>query len=352
MAKRRTWREVDGERVEGTWRHVFIRNGDRHYLTDLVVYADAMVDCWGLGTLDEFAGKLASGRVATAIPDGAEASALHLGAWKFAEPQGWVTAGALLAEVLDEVDQLNDRPDSTARCLAAVDVFLAEQTEDNRTALRTAYLAIPEHLRVYALGDMDRKDWPLRVLAAGPGNHYSWRGEDEVVTDKAHAGALAYFAGRKRTPAAGVPAEPVETSIVITLSAFPDGWPEDAGILVLRNEFPAPITVGERTHPSVADAYEAIAGTVTEQERTAVMAALLRLKFAQHPALAETLTATGTTRLIYVDTSAFWGRHSTTGRNWMGRLLELMRSELAVQRREPFTSLNFSASIDPKGIDH
>lgn len=193
MTKRRTWREVDGERIPGTWRHVFIRNGDRHHLTDLFIYADGMVDCWGLCTLDEFAGKLASGQVATEVPDGAEASALHLGAWKFAEPQGWVTADALFAEVLDEVDKLAGRPDSTARCLAAVDVFLAEQTEDNRAAVRAAYHAIPEHLRIYALGDVDRRDWPLRVLAAGPGNRYSWQDEDKLVSKKEHAAALRYF---------------------------------------------------------------------------------------------------------------------------------------------------------------
>ncbi|GGU58454.1 DUF7638 domain-containing protein [Lentzea flava] len=193
MAKRRTWREADGERVEGTWRHVFIRNGDRHFLTDLFIYADGMVDCWGLCTLDEFAEKLASGKVATVVPDGAEASALHLGDWTFAEPQRWVTADALLAEVHDTVDQLSGRPDSTARCRAAVDVFLADQTEENRAALHAAYTAIPEHMRVYALGDMDRQDWPLRVLAAGPGNTYTWWDDDEIVTDEAYAEALAYF---------------------------------------------------------------------------------------------------------------------------------------------------------------
>ncbi|MEV6239754.1 hypothetical protein [Lentzea sp. NPDC051838] len=193
MAQRRTWREVDGERIDGTWRPVFVRNGDRYFLTDLVIYADGMLDCWGLVTLDEFAGMLASGKVATEFPEGAEGSALHLGAWKFAEPQSWITPEALLAEVRDDVDQLAGRPDSTARCLAAVDVFLDEQTEENRASVREAYLAIPEHMRVYALGDMDRRDWPLRVLAAGPGNRYSWQDEELTVGRKAHAAALKYF---------------------------------------------------------------------------------------------------------------------------------------------------------------
>jgi len=36
---------VDGQRVEGTWRHVFVRNWDRYFLTDLIVYADGAIDC-------------------------------------------------------------------------------------------------------------------------------------------------------------------------------------------------------------------------------------------------------------------------------------------------------------------
>ena len=60
---------MDGERIEGTWRHAFIRNGGTYFLTDLLIYADGMVDCWGLETLEGFAGKLASGWVATDLPE-------------------------------------------------------------------------------------------------------------------------------------------------------------------------------------------------------------------------------------------------------------------------------------------
>jgi hypothetical protein len=85
--RQRKWRNVDGERIEGTWRHAFIRNGRDYYLTDLFIYADGMVDYWGLVTLEEFEGKLASGWVATTLDEGARASAHNLAAWKLAEPQ-------------------------------------------------------------------------------------------------------------------------------------------------------------------------------------------------------------------------------------------------------------------------
>lgn len=368
--RRRTWRNVDGQRIEGTWRHAFIHNGN-YFLTDLLIYADGMVDCWGLETLEGFADKLASGWVATDLPEGAQASVHHLASWKFAEPKTWLTPEMLLGEVRDDIDNLNGRPDSTGRCLAAVDVFRDQPSEANRAAVREAYEAIPEHLRRYALGDMDRKDFPLRVIATGPGNQIElWSGNTVDVTEEMHASALEYFAEREqwrqqaktKTPADG-PAEPIESSIHLNYMVFPGGWPQDPGVLVLRNEFPAPIVIGSRTYSTVTHAYWALAvaderrqaeildadrpqdaqklaadSTLRDdwpQMRLAVMTRLLRAKFDQHPDLAETLTATGTNRLIYADMhSRYWGDWGHEGRNWMGRLLETVRSELALSETD------------------
>jgi predicted NAD-dependent protein-ADP-ribosyltransferase YbiA (DUF1768 family) len=59
------------------------------------------------------------------------------------------------------------------------------------------------------------------------------------------------------------------------------------------------------------------------------MAALLRDKFERHPAMAATLLGTGDARLLYNDRSSkYW---SSGGANWLGRLLELVRSELATR---------------------
>lgn len=58
------------------------------------------------------------------------------------------------------------------------------------------------------------------------------------------------------------------------------------------------------------------------------MATLLRAKFRQHPDLAQILTATGTAVITYSQfDSEFWGHR----RNWMGRLLEAARAELALE---------------------
>ncbi|MFJ3897268.1 MULTISPECIES: NADAR domain-containing protein [unclassified Streptomyces] len=70
-----------------------------------------------------------------------------------------------------------------------------------------------------------------------------------------------------------------------------------------------------------------------EHARTAVMPRLLNAKYHQHPELAETLLATDDATVIHDDmNSAFWGDNAGQGRNWSGRILKLVRSELQAQR--------------------
>ncbi|MFF2750033.1 NADAR family protein [Kitasatospora sp. NPDC058048] len=366
IGKQITHRTADGVRIPGTWRHAFIHNGGRYFLTDLFIYADGLIDCWELVTVEEFEEKLRTGWVATTLPEGGEASAHDLADWKFGEPESWLTPELLLAEIRDTIDQLNGRPDSTDRCLAAVDTFLADRTEENRAAARAAFLAVPESQRRYALGDMDSKDRPLRILVAGPGGR-TYLSFDGTVTQEDYDGALAYFEERARrqaerptrVPADG-PAAPHAPAVQL-YQWYPGEPVEDPGKRGLRNDYPAPITVADVTYPSVAHAYWALSAARPEvraaiataddsaaarrlaagaprregweHARTAVMTRLLRAKYDQHPELAEILLATDDATVIYDDmASDFWGDNAGRGRNWTGRLLELVRSELHVRR--------------------
>lgn len=159
----RTYRVEDGERIEGSWRQIFIRNGT-YFLAELKVYADGMIDCWGLVDFAAFRQKVASGWVATTFPQGARASAHHLVDWRFDDPWSMLTPQQLIAEVADEIEHLAGRPTSEDRCRAALDRYLDDLSGENLAALRDAYHAVPEHVRMFLLGDQDAKDWPLRVL--------------------------------------------------------------------------------------------------------------------------------------------------------------------------------------------
>ncbi|MER5761599.1 NADAR family protein [Streptomyces sp. NPDC002082] len=366
IGNRITHRVVDGVRIPGTWRPAFIHNG-HHHLIDLFIYADGLIGCWELVTVEEFEEKLRTGWVATTVPEGAAAAANGLGEWKFSEPRHWTTPDQLVAEIRDTIDQLNDRPDSTARCLAAVDVFLADRTEGNRAAARTAFLAIPKSQRHWALGDLDNKAWQLRTLVAGPGGRTYRFPREPAVTQERYDEALAYFeerARRKGEPGARLPADGPAVPYAPTAHLPHTLKPEllaDPGRLGLRNEYPAPLTLGKTIYPSATHAYwalsvadpelsAAITATDTylqarrlavtaprregwEQARTAFMTSLLRAKYEQHPELAEILLATDDATLVYDDfDSAFWGHNAGQGRNWTGRLLELVRSELHMRR--------------------
>ncbi|MGW3772958.1 NADAR family protein [Actinomadura verrucosospora] len=364
----RIHRTEDGRRIEGVARPVFIHNGSYH-LTNLLVFADGAINCWEWVDLEGLRGKLECGWVVTEVPEGGEISAFELGRWKAAEPMFGLTSEMLLGEVADDIERLNDRPDSTDRCLAALDRYLESRDEADRLALREAYLAMPAHKRHYSLGDMDNKDRPLVFLCTDVGERPigGWF-DDDVVTEAMREWALDYFAEEARARAeyeskrsGDDPQEPPGGTIHLGGRVFPRGWPESPGIDALQNDYPAPIEAGGVLYPSVTHAYWALstedpqvreriraaerpydAQKLAEeasrvqgwpQVRTAVMAGLMRAKYARHPELAEILLGTGDAPIGYGGIeSDHWITRGDRGRNWVGRLLELIRSEIRAQR--------------------
>ncbi|HEY9368735.1 NADAR family protein [Streptomyces sp.] len=331
MSKQNIVRLVDGERIPGLSRPAFLRNGDHHYLVQLGVYADGLIDCWGLLTLEEFDADVRRGRIVTRFEEGARAAVYETVEWEFGTVlSNILTPESLLAEIRDDIDDLNDRPDSTARAWRAVHAFRAEPTEERRAALRAAYEEIPEHERHAALADHSVGDGPLHDLAMGIGAD---------VTPDQYQESLDYFDDEWGDPREFLARpwrrpEPEHPTVLL------DPWhpvsapPQPPGLAVLRNEWPAPVRVGDVTYSSVAEAWAAI--DPPAEARTAVMAALLRAKYDQHPDLAEILAGTGTARIhwraSYCDADAgFWGCEAD-GRNWLGRLSELVRAELNVHR--------------------
>ena len=362
----RTYRLVDGERIEGSWRHIFIKNGNAYFLTDLEIYADGMIDCWGLVNFATFQQKVKSGWVATTFAQGARASVHHLVSWQFDQPMPWLSPQDLIAEVGDEIERLAGRQTLEDRLHATLDRYLDDPTDKNRVALREAYFAVPEHLRIYLLGDMDAHDIPLRALITPVGEPLERRfpaDSDQVAQQADHDAAWAYFRRRQdeRRQAQNAP-PPWEDDPVARDPTIIRFDKHDGGHPYLANNYPAAITLEEGMFPTSAHAYWALATTDSDARnqianastahdaeriaqggplrpdwnivRLAVMLRLVREKFHQHPDLAAQLIATGDGRLINgVDFSKFWGDYRGHGRNWLGRLLELVRAELQESAR-------------------
>ncbi|SEF36047.1 Predicted NAD-dependent protein-ADP-ribosyltransferase YbiA, DUF1768 family [Amycolatopsis pretoriensis] len=357
-----TWRPVEDDVVQGRQRLIFVREHDGYALTALAVYADGVVAWqWDKTDFDGLRTAFADGTLTLTPPEDARVIVNGTAAGT-ARLESWLTPELLIADLADEVDRLNDRPDSSARCWDALVAYAAEPSPANLEIVRERYHAVPEHRRIYVLGDMDHNDVPVRILLAEPGETIPARHPDRTltVTPETREWAVDYFRRSERDIAESrqrYAADGPETALPlwIDVGVYPSGWPEPPGPEVLQLDYPAPVVHDGREYRSVMHAYWALstdddawheriaaaekgldARKLGEQAprrdgwsavRLGVMAALLRDKFDRHPAMAQHLKETGDARLLYDDWgSRYW---SSRGTNWVGRLLELVRSEHA-----------------------
>ncbi|MER5881004.1 NADAR family protein [Streptomyces sp. NPDC001910] len=371
-----TWREptyrlVDGERIDGAWCHVWrrYRPDSEYFLDDLIVFADGAITCGERTDLAGLEKMLATGHLAVTDPATPP---------RPDEPSKWssrhgepLTPEGFLLEVADRIEALSGRPTAGQRLRDAIESFQQEPTDSGRALLRAAYRSVPPHLRIYVLGDMDRQDRPLRILLTDIGDAVD--GDGPVVTADMHQDVVDYFGRgdegvrseqqRRAVLHADDPSGPGRPALVSHETVYPQGWPEQPGLFMLRNDFPAPVVLAGESYASVSHGYWSLSaadasdrsrirdaasgreahelgGRATRRAdwphvRLGVMAELLRAKFTQHPELAEVLVSTGDATISYtgLSDSPFW-RDIADGRarNWMGRLLELVRSELVAQR--------------------
>ncbi|MCX4673364.1 NADAR family protein [Streptomyces sp. NBC_01381] len=365
---------MDGQTIDGAWCHVWRRRpwDDRHVLDDLIVFADGAVKCEEWTDLPGLEKLLESGDIAVTEP-GAPAAPAPPSKWRarYGEP---LTPQGFLLEVADKVEELSGRPTAAQRCQEAIRHFQQDPSEPNRTVLREAYLAVPPHLRVFVLGDMDHQDRPLRILLTELGEAVD--GDGPVATADMHQQALDYFNRLEQAVAqaqeqraeryADDPAEAGQAAFTSLETVCPRGWPEALGPFVLRNEYPVPVEFAGETYPCVIHGYWALSaadprdhdrirdapsvrdaremgGRVERRAdwpdvRLAVMEGLLEVKFTQNPELAQILLATGDSVISYtgLSDSPFWrDAGDGRGRNWVGRLLELTRARLVARRVFP-----------------
>lgn len=135
---------------------------DEYILVNLDVYPDSTVRCQSYRTVESVIDALEEGRLVCQLPDGADVELPLCHIRSAREVRNYLEETELVKELRDLVEALNGRLDSSARCQAAYEAYLAAKTDRTRHDLRNAYFAVPKHLRHYILGDMDRKDMPIR----------------------------------------------------------------------------------------------------------------------------------------------------------------------------------------------
>ncbi|GIE31252.1 hypothetical protein Ait01nite_042970 [Actinoplanes italicus] len=371
-----TWRRVDGDVVHGLQRLIYEGQYDhilrvrRYRMVPLMYFADGHVT-WGVGSttdLDGLREALSDGTLTLDPPEGTEVSVPGLGVVTAGSRENPLTVEALLADIADDLARLAGRHHSSR---LAYDAFLAYAADPTDAALATArerYLAIPGDRRIYFLGDMDQNDVPVRVLLAAPGESIEGRDPGSVVavTSETREWALEYFREQARAfdrsvarRSADGPEIATTAPFIVRWTGYPNGWPEPPGPEVLQNDYPALVVHGGREYRSVTHAYWALstddprqhdliaaAGRAAEAEalgrdaprrgdwadaRLGLMGALLRDKFRRHPAMAATLLGTGDARILYRPSDSRYWATGDNASNWMGRLLEVVRSELVAE---------------------
>jgi len=104
-----------------------------------------------------------SGLLCTQAPDGALIEVGDLGAFLASQSQWFVRIDDRIAEIRDHLSCLRGGKSAIVRCREAFDAYQASPSEQARSELREAYLAVPQHLRHFC-GDMDDKDYRIRAI--------------------------------------------------------------------------------------------------------------------------------------------------------------------------------------------
>lgn len=138
----RTFRVVDGQQIAGVFLPAIIHNHN-HYFTLLAVYSDAMVDCWGLKTLDEFRKVIETGWVVNSVPEGATLDIHHFATFEIARSNTHGSIDDLLKEVASVIEFLNGRPPAQERMIKAISRFRQRDTEEHRLAMLAALPDVP-----------------------------------------------------------------------------------------------------------------------------------------------------------------------------------------------------------------
>ena len=161
------YRELEnGEIVKGIGLPAFIHNVSYHCVL-IKIYQDGVIDCWEQVDFEGFVEKVRCGWVVTQLPKGADISLTHSFYGKTDQLETYVKEEEFIKEVKDTLDEINGKPTSSDRCRKAFTAYLSDTTESAKKLLEKEYNSIPEHLRIYVLGDMDSKDGAIRYILSG-----------------------------------------------------------------------------------------------------------------------------------------------------------------------------------------
>lgn len=161
-----SFKEFKGER-----EHFLFKKSDGVYwLCNFNIYSDSSILIDGIDsslyfqTKKELEPLIKSGTIVTKIPDNSTILIQNLGEIKISKTLYNADVMDKFSEIDDIINQLNGMPTTSDACVKIYEEYTKNPTNENKLRLKSAYEKIPMHLRIYVLGDMDAKDWPIRTI--------------------------------------------------------------------------------------------------------------------------------------------------------------------------------------------
>ena len=150
-----------------------------YYLTLVEIFAEDKIVLQWLPesitlTFDELKALVPQERVRSSPPVGSTIKLMGLGEARLAAIDYEIAIDSKLAEISDMLKKLKGEPDSAELCVQRYEEYCEQPSVEARDKLREAYEAVPEHERMYLLGDQDRKDFPIRIIIYGEDEIEGW----------------------------------------------------------------------------------------------------------------------------------------------------------------------------------
>lgn len=167
-AKKPNLKESHGKR-----EHYFFKQTDGiYYLASVNIYNDSTIFIEGIPNniicdITKIKDLAKEKTLVTELPVNSTVHVKNLGSFVIAETRFNSNIDDKISELDDILAKLNKQVTSSDICYELFQEYNENPSEELKESLKIAYEKIPKHLRVYILGDMDAKDWPIRQIIYG-----------------------------------------------------------------------------------------------------------------------------------------------------------------------------------------
>jgi hypothetical protein len=147
MLTGKIYRYKKGKRIPGIGFPAIVNNF-HFYLTTIVVYADGLIDCWGLMDFDEFKRKLKSGWITINLPPNSELHIYNLGVVNSTEFRQQKSNNDFVKEIEDCILELNGKESRRQKCIRLFKTYLLTNSKKFLKELKTVFNDLPFDKRV------------------------------------------------------------------------------------------------------------------------------------------------------------------------------------------------------------